>query len=370
MKPQPIYVRGNPARLVFLLQDLEFGGTQRHVLELAHRLDPSRFQVEVWLMIARDDMVPLAQARGIPLVWLSRGRHAGPASVINLWRKLQTTRVDLLVNLTVVPNIWGRVLGRCHKVPVIVGNCRGGADPRRQHERWLWPLAHRIVCNSRALRDSLTDGYGVPADRLTVIHNGVDTDFYQPPALTDKNNGAPRVLCVARMVQDKDHDTLIRAFQLVSKSHPQAQLWLVGNGPRKPAIQSQVYGCLPPDRVRFIPGQADLRPLLRQASLLVLSSSQESLPNVVLEAMAAGLPVVATHVGGLAEVVLTGETGWLAPPRDPAALAAAISHLLDNPEARVTFGRAGRRRAQRDFSLTAMVNRHQMVLENLVTQLQ
>ncbi|MGA9756627.1 MAG: glycosyltransferase family 4 protein [Desulfobaccales bacterium] len=368
MKPRPPRLRGSPARLVFLLQDLEFGGTQRHILELAHRLDSAQFQVEVWLMIARDDMVPIARARGIPLVWLSRGQHVGPASIINLWRRLQTTRVDLLVALTVIPNIWGRILGRLHRVPLIVGNCRGGTDPQLQAERWLWPLAHHIVCNSRALKDALTRGYGVPADHLTVIPNGVDTGFFQPPSSAAKNGGPLIVLSIARMVEDKDHDTLIRAFQLVIQSHPRAELWLVGNGPRQPVVELKASRCLPPERVRFIPGQSDLRPLLHQASLLVLSSRDESLPNVLLEAMAAGLPVVATRVGGVPEVVMPGKTGWLAPPGDPAALAAAISHLLDNPETRLTFGRAGRRRVERDFSLAAMINRHQQVLARLTAQ--
>ena len=161
-------LRPRPARLVFLLQDLKFGGTQRQALELARLLDPARFQVEVWLLAAGDDLAPLAREAGLPLVRLGRQEHVGPAALARLWRRLQQQPVDLLMPLTVVPNIWGRVLGRLARVPVIVGNCRGGGAPRRQHERWLWGLAHHIICNSAALRPGAHPGLRgarVPAQR-------------------------------------------------------------------------------------------------------------------------------------------------------------------------------------------------------------
>ncbi len=295
-------------RLILLLQDLKFGGTQRQTLELAHRLDPGRFQVEIWLMAAGEDLVPLARERGLPLVWLARQNLVGPVGLANLWRRLKRTPVDVLMPLTVVPNIWGRILGRLAGVPVIVGNCRGGAAPRRQHERWLWPLADQIICNAAALKEELANHYAIPPHRLTVIPNGVDPDFFRPPA-SPSGSGPPVVLSVARLVPDKDHDTLIRAFRRVAEDHPQAELWLVGEGPRREAIERLIQDCRLTHRVRFFPGQVDLRPFFQEASLLVLSSVTEALPNVVLEAMAAGLPVVATQVGGLPEVVAAGKTG-------------------------------------------------------------
>ncbi len=340
----------SPARVVFLLQDLKFGGTQRQALELARRLDPARFRPEIWLLAAGDDLVPLARDWGLPLTWLSRQEQVGPGALLNLWRRLRRGDLDLLLPFTVVPNIWGRILGRLARVPVIVGNCRGGGAPRRQHERWLWPLAHHIVCNSAALKRVLTRRCGVPEARLSVIPNGVDTDYFQPapegPGLTP-----PWCSRVARMVPDKDLDTLIRAFALVAPDFPQAQLWLVGEGPLLGNLQQLAGEILPPGACRFIPPQADLRPLFRQAGLLALSSRTEALPNVVLEAMAAGLPVAATAVGGVPELVTPARTGWLAPPGDPPALAAALRRLLANPEQCRDFGRAGRRRVVRDFSL-------------------
>ncbi len=354
------------ARVVLLLQDLKFGGTQRQSLELARRLDPGRFAPEIWLLAEGDDLALLAREWGFEPVWLSRGEGPGPAGLFRLWRRLRKSPVDLLLLLTVVPNIWGRLLGRLAGVPVIVGCCRGGGAPRRQRERWLWPLAHHIICNAQAVKAELSNHQGVPAERLTVIANGVDSDFFCPAAGPDPQ--APVVLSVARLVPDKDHDTLLRAFALAAKDHPRSELWLVGEGPRRAEIQELAARLLPPGRVRFLAGQTDLRSLFHQASLLALSSVHEALPNVVLEAMASGLPVAATRVGGLPEAVVPGQTGWLVPPRDVRALAAAIGQVLGDPAAGRAFGRAGRDRVTREFSLGAMVASHQQVFQNLLAR--
>ena len=240
-----------PTRLVFLLQDLTFGGTQRQTLELARRLNPVRFQAEIWLLAAGEDFAPLARRYGLPVVRLGRRQEVGPAALARLGRRLLHQPPDVLLPLTVVPNIWGRVLGRLAKVPLIIGNCRGGGSPRRQHERWLWPLAHHILCNSQAIQSVLTERHGVPAARLTTILNGVDTEFFQPPAVPA--TGLPRVLSIGRLVPDKDHDTLLAAFHLTAPAHPEAELWLVGDGPRLAALRELAQRLSISDRVRVYP---------------------------------------------------------------------------------------------------------------------
>jgi len=354
-----------PARLVFLLEDLNFGGTQRQALELARRLDRNRFQAELWVLRAGDDMAPLAQEWDIPVIWLARSGWVGPQSLLALWRRLWRDPPDLLMLLTVIPNIWGRLWGGLAGVPRIVGNCRGGAAPWRQHERWLWPWVHHLLCNSHSLRDFLVSTYGLPPERLTVVPNGVDLEFFQPPA-GGKDQGPPVLLSVARLVPDKDHDTLLAAFGRVASRHPEAELWLVGDGPRRQALEHKAGEMALDGRVRFFPGEPDLRAFYHRADLFVLSSVAEALPNVILEAMAAGLPVVATRVGGIPEAVAPEATGLLVAPGDVAGLAAALARLLGDPEARQTMGRKGRERVLEHYSFTAMVRRHEEVWARLL----
>lgn len=350
-------------RVVMLLQDLEFGGTQRQTLDLAVRMDRKSFDVRLWMLRGGDDMAHLAREAGIPMTWLTRSRKVGPNAVVELWRRLRTSNVDVLFLLTVVPNIWGRLIGRACRVPAIVGTCRGGGSPYRQHEKLLWPLADHIICNSGALKEHLMGRCGVPESRVTVILNGVDVSLFHPPA-REGHRDEKVVLCIARLVPDKDHETLLGAFEMLAKRCPEARLLVVGNGELRGRLERMAERSPAAGRVRFLPGCSDVGTLLCRSSMLVLSSRREGLPNVVLEAMACGLPVVATAVGGLPEIVEHGRTGFLVPPRDPAALAAAMARLLDDPRIRTAFGDEGRKLVLSRYSLQTMVEVHESIFRN------
>ena len=209
-------------------------------------------------------------------------------------------RPELLLPFTVLPNIWGRILGRLARVPRIVGNCRGGEAPRRQGERWLWPLAHHIVCNSASLKGVLSRRCGVPLGRISVIPNGVDTDYFRPTpdGARPLANQQPVVLSVARMVPDKDLGTLIRAFALVAPDFPEARLWLVGEGPDLEALEQQAQqSCRgAPSGLSRPGGPQAAVPAGRVAGLeFPHRVTAQCSPGV---AMAAGLPVAATAGGG------------------------------------------------------------------------
>lgn len=352
-----------PARLVLVLQDLLFGGSQRHALELARRIDRSRFAPEFWMLARGDDFVPQARQAGLPLRWMSRARTVGPGAVANLGLALARVRPDIVMPLTAVPNIWARVLGRAAGLKV-VATCRGGGAPARQHERLLAGLASHHICNTRALKRALT-ALGRPEDRVTVIANGVDTDFFAPPP-PELAPVRQVVLCLARLVEDKDHLTLLTAFEMAAAKLPRAELWLVGEGPLAGRLDRIIRGLACRERIKRYPGGADPRPFYNQASALVLSSVREGLPNVILEGMACGLPVAATTVGGVPEAVEEGVTGLLSPAKDAAALAGSLVQLLSDEGLRARMGAAGRRKAVAEHAMEVMVRRHEAVLEGLL----
>jgi len=352
-----------PKRLALVLQDLLFGGTQRHALELAKRLDRSLFTPEFWLLSNGADFAPEAQDAGITLRGLSKGRAVTPGAVLALRSELARSRPDILMPLTAVPNIWGRLFGRLAKVPVVLGTVRGGGAIVRQHERFLARLAHHHITNTRALKDALV-ALGRPERAVTVIPNGVDTDFFSP----DPEGIGPLrkvVLCVARFCEDKDHLTLLNAFAHVQSRIPDAELWLVGDGPLQGRVERAAARIPGFERVKFYPATSDLRPFYRQASVLVLSSVREGLPNVILEGMASGLPVAATAVGGIPEVVEQGHTGFLSPSGDANALAGSLIRLLSDEETRLAMAASARSVAEKEYSMAAMVARHEELLTRL-----
>ncbi len=349
-----------------LLQDLSFGGTQRQALELARALDPAKFRPELWIMSAGSEFAPLAKRYGIPAVWLSSAKTVGLPALKALRRKLNAERdsIDILLPLTAMPNIWGRIFGRLAGLPAIVATCRGGGAPKRQHERFLKNLAHRHICNSKALAGIMTGRFGLPGDRVISIPNGVDVEHFSPPP-EELRPVRQVILCVARFCEDKDHETLLRAFALVADQFPRAELWLVGSGPLAAGLGRQVARHKARSRIRLYPG-GDPRPFYQQAVILTLSSVREGLPNVILEGMAMGLPVAATDVGGVPEAVAHGETGLLCPPGDPEALAGILCDLLGDEDKRLAFGRAGRERAVRDYALGVMARAHEAVFDTLL----
>ena len=326
-------------RLVVLLQDLEFGGTQRYAFQLLQHLDRDRFAPELWVLRGGADWSP----DGVKVVRLSGSRRVGPLALARLAWRLVREQPDLLYTLTVVPNIWGRLFAGLLGVPVVSGY--RSLRPR-QYERLLHRFSRRIITNAAALKEQMVASFGIVPDRITVVLNAVDTEAFAPG---DAKSPTPLVVCVARRVPEKDLPTLVEAFRLL----PEVQLEIIGDGPQSlPALPN----------VKILPATADVRSCLQRAWVFALSSASEASPNVILEAMATSLPVVATRVGGIPDLVTDGETGRLVPPGDPAALRTALTSLLCDAALRNRMGVAGRRRAQAEFSVARMMRATEQVL--------
>lgn len=351
--------------VLFLMEDLCFGGTQRQTLELARRLDRACFVPTMLTLTGETDLDAQAREADIALHHLGTSRRVAPFFFLRLGRALLRAKPDILVPCTALPNIWGRLWGRQERSrrPVIVGTCRGGGSLKRQHERFLWRLTDHLICNSQALQQSL-HALGVPAQRVSYIPNGVDTDFFTPgPDAPSQRQ--PVILCVARLARDKDHLTLLRAFEQVLRVAPQARLRIVGDGPEESRLRQWARSSAAGSRVDFFPGGPDMREHYAAARIFALSSLREGQPNVILEAMACGLPVCATAVGGIPRLVEENVDGLLSPAGDAGILARNCSELLANAQRCDAFGRAGRGKVERDFAFTVMVEAHQQLFIGL-----
>jgi glycosyltransferase involved in cell wall biosynthesis len=347
-----------PIDIVFLLQDLEFGGTQRYTLHVLKHLNRELFAPRLWAMCSRTDMAPMAREIGVPPLWLSKTWWVGPHSVARLAAQLMRRPPRILYTLTPVPNIWGRLFGAMVRVPTIVTSWRD-LSPQR-HESLLWRLSSRIICNANMLKQVIVQRHAVPHHRIAVVKNGVNPDFYTADHAL--KSPTPLVVFVGRLVPDKDPLTLVEGFRLTAERVPEARFELIGDGHLRGRVQSFIERHGLQSRITLVPGQEDIRPHLRRAWVFVMSSVREGSPNVILEAMASELPVVATRVGGIPELVQDRQTGTIFEPGDARGLADRLTELLTSESDRVRMGAKGRARVQESHTIERMVRDTERVL--------
>ncbi len=349
-----------PLKTVLLLQDLEFGGTQRYATHLLKHLNRDLFDLELWVLRGGEDMLPIAEECDVRVSYFCLDSWVTPQALYRLFWKLRSERPDIIYTLTAVPNIWGRLFSYIVGVPVIVSSWRGRKE--QQFESLLWHASNRVVCNAQALKEFVMKRHSVAEERAEVVPNGVDTDFFTPDESLRAD--APTILYLGRMVRIKDPMTALKAFRILSQRIPEARMLMIGNGYLQSYLKAYADEHGISDRVTVRPGTTDVRPYLRKAWMLALSSVSEGLPNVILEAMSCGLPVVATDVGGNPEVVTEGVTGFLAPASDPEKMADAMEKIIRNERLRLSMAQKARETAVNNYSIEAITSLTEKALIN------
>jgi glycosyltransferase involved in cell wall biosynthesis len=353
-----------PIDLILLLQDLEYGGTQRYATHLLRNLNRNLFSPRLWVLRGGDDMLPMALGAGVELRRLSEASWVGPKALCRLAWRLVRERPCILYTLTVVPNIWGRLFGTLVGVPVIVSSWRSLFP--QQYEGLMWSMSDRIIANSQTIKELHCSRYKVAPKRVAVIPNGVEPHFFTPDPLCKASE--PTVLFVGRLARIKALPTLLEAFQFVSKKIPEAKLKILGKGPLAGKMERYVHRQSLEPRVELIEGTGDIRPYLRQAWVLVLSSTREASPNVILEAMSSGLPVVAPAIGGIPELLIPNESGIIYEPGNPHALAQGLVSILENDSMRLAMGRRGREHVLAFHTMESMIAQTEKVLLDAVRE--
>jgi glycosyltransferase involved in cell wall biosynthesis len=356
-------VRKRTAVVCQLLHALGMGGAEVLAARLARQLgDTYRF-----LFVCLDGLGTLGEElRGDGFSVRVLGRKPGVdwSCLRRLADLLRRERVDLIHAHQYTPFFYALAARLLYRRPAVLFTEHGRHYPdypRRKRivaNRLLLQRRDRLVGVGQSVRQALIDNEGLPAGRVEVIYNGMDLSAYS-------GRGADRqavrrelgvgpddvvILQVARLDYLKDHATAVRMMAQVVKCRADVRLLVVGEGPERPGIEELVRQLNVGDQVRLLGLRSDVARLLGAADLCLLTSISEGIPLTVIEAMAAGLPVVATRVGGLGEMIDDGVHGLLAPAGDPAALAACVLRLAGDPGLRAALGRAGRGRAEATFS--------------------
>lgn len=359
---------GPPWGVVHLVFSVAIGGQEMVILSLCERADRLRFAPRVLCFHGGGALQERFSAAGIAVDVLDAPLDAGPLAVLNSLRHyLHQHRTAILHTHNPTPHQYGALAAVWAGVPILVHTKHGRNQLRSAKGRLLERIAGRLTDMVVPVSDDAADvartADGIPPGRIQVIRNGVDLGPAPPQG--SKPSGW-RVVHVARLNEVKDQPTLLRAARLLADSHPSFSLDIVGDGEERDALMALTAELKLGDRVRFHGPTGDVRPFLAGADLFALSSISEGISLTLLEAMAAALPVVATNVGGNPEVIVHGTTGLLVPPRDPVALADGIARVLGDPGRAAAMGRAGRERAEREFSIDRTVQAYEALYGRLL----
>lgn len=363
---------------------LKVGGMENGLVNLINRGSRDRFRHAIVCLTGYDGFADRIVRDDVPVLSLRKREGKDPLLYLRLWRALRELRPDIVHtrNLAALeaqlPAFLAGIRSRVHGEH---GRDMHDLDGTSRKYRWLRkvfrPLIDQFIPLSVDLETYLHDRVGVPKERLTRICNGVDTELFHPTAggrerLTEAGFDSDAVVIgsIGRMETVKDPLNLVRAFLLLLEQQPKRRRYLrlvmIGGGSlheHAKAMLSEAGA----DQLAWLPGpRPDIPHILRGIDVFVLPSLAEGISNTLLEAMASGLPVVATRVGGNSELAEDGRTARLVPRGNTNALADAIAGYIDAPDLRQRHGQAGRVRAETRFSVERMVEQYLEVYDRVL----
>jgi glycosyltransferase involved in cell wall biosynthesis len=372
-------------RVLFIIDNLRPGGAQKALLAMALAVRDAGMEPEVWCLGGTSEIEGRFAARGVTVTGARGSAWRTLATPVWMPWRVRRRRVAVVQTFLFYSDICGRLAGwvarwtQRGRRPVVVSSARATNLRNRwwqfMLQRTTAPLADAFTAVSARTLEFAAAREGVDRSRARVIANGIDlSGFAAMPerAAARVALGLPAEAVVfgtiGRLHEQKGHGHLLTAAVEVVAAHPKALFLIAGYGSLEGELKSRAQALGLAERVRFLGYRTDVPALLAAMDVFVLPSLWEGMSNAVLEAMAAGRPVIATAVDGNVDQVADGVTGLLVPPGDAKALAAAMDRLARDPDGAREMGRRGRERAEREFSLTRMTEAYVALYRSLMKE--
>jgi len=363
-----------PYHIGFVIPSFGRGGLEMRLTDVVRELDRSRWNPHIYSIHPRNELADKIEPERLHIPF-SAGKY-DILTPVKLAKAFRQNKATIIWTMTQgITAGWGRLAAILARAPIRVLSIHDNY-PLAPLTRALNPWTDAIVVNSQYVANRI-EHQGVPAQKLVVHYNGLDTNLYAPGAdrraeLFDISPERPVILNVGRLYPMKGRDIMLKAaVPLMERDNPPLIVF-AGDGLQHQWLPKLADELGIGQHVRFLGNRDDVPELLRASDVVVMSSRDapfgESCPNIVIEGMATAKPVVGSNVGGTAELIRDGETGFLIPPSDPSALAKKLSLLLDDSELRQKFGIAGRQVVEQRFSLAQMVSDREALFERLLNQ--
>ena len=362
-------------RVLHVIRATGMAGAETHLLALLGGLRARGLDAQLALLTTRDqplhDYRELLRQRGIPLHTFAMRGHLEPKLLLRLRALMQELRPSLVHTHLFHADLYGALAARWAQVPALVSsrhndNAFRRRQPWRGLNRRLWRMADAGIAISQAVADFVVEVENAPRDKLRVIHYGLQ---WQPSPNAERQalrrsmrtqlgfaQTQPLLAMACRLIEQKGVSDALQAFAGTRSEFPEARLLIAGDGPLRAQLESEATQAGLTGSVRFLGWRDDVPQLLAACDLFLMPSLWEGFGLVLLEAMAQGLPVVASRVSAIPEIVVAGETGLLAPPRDVPALREALLTLLRDPPLARHMGLMGMERLKTHFSEQRMLD--------------
>ncbi len=376
-------------KILYVIGQLGRGGAERQTAELVKRLPRDLFEPVVCCLHGPDVLGDEIEDAGVRVIYMEKKKGVLSGTTFRLADLIRRERPAVLHSYLFSANWRSLLAGRLMRVPLIISSVRNvDIHSRSATVAIEWALAgltDRVIANAGAVKDHVSRRHLIPAEKIHVVYNGVSLarangqregapgitsgpegegahgDGAVPgaernSACADASGRGGCVAMIASLTPKKDHGTFLEAVKLITKYAPEARFRIVGGGPLHDELARRVTSMGLSDVVQLAGARDDIGALLSEIDVSVLTSLKEGCSNVVLESMAAGCPLVVTDVGGNRELIESGVTGYLVPPRDAAGIARHVLELLRDPDLRHRMGEAGRARVRSRFTAGRMVD--------------
>ena len=363
-------------RVLAVCPQLTSGGAERQLVCLCRHLDRTRFDIRVVYYESAGPLLEELQGLGIPVVHVERKRLGALSVLRGLRREMAAWRPDVVDCRLPSGYRFGRLAAAGHSALVVIAEERTelrATGVRRLLDRRLNRWTDAWIGNSKVVADHIVRDLGMPPERVHVIYNGIDVDRFraaaEDPELAGlRGQGRRVVLNLGNLSPAKNQKMFLRVADRLRREHGDLAFVLCGQGPLREPLEAYARELGLAGACRFLGFRQDVAPVLASASVVIQSSDWEGLPNAVMEAMAAGVPVVATAAGGTAELIEEGVNGLLVPIGDEDGLAARASAVLADEALARRLGEAAADTIRRKFSAAAMARQYEELFLRLLAE--
>ena len=366
-------------KIIHLVHTLAVGGLENGVINLINHLDPEQFKSSIYSLCEPDTLRERVNYK-TRMVVLNKRPGNDLAAIIRLSKLFRMERPSIVHTHAWGTLVEGFLASKLARVPIFVHGEHGTMETRWWNiliQKFLLRFVDRIISVSENHRHIFAKKIGIPLNKIETIQNGVDLEQFRPiedPKKLKKSFRIPEnhvvIGSVGRLVEVKQYDVFLKVLSSIMKKEAFISAVLIGDGPLREDLEHLAEELKIRNRVHFLGQLNDISKAINLMDIFILTSKSEGLSNTILEAMASGLPVVATDVGGTNEIVVHGETGLLVPSQDFLKTEKALLGLIQNDKKRQLMGKLGRKRVETHFEIMNMVHAYQNFYLNLLKKKQ